>query len=155
MAAEPSTPPTAGASPPSPLSSVIGKYTSSEKGLFGREPLTAFGTFKMYLGYVLVIPVRVALLIPFWIVTLSLLVLCLVGSDEGGPKGCRKALFEAVVFIWMRGTLFLFGYYYISVEGKKEVPDGDQSYVVIGNHVGWMEVSACVRRAGRFRISTG
>ena len=124
----------------SPPSSVIGKYSPSEKGVFGREPLSAFGTFKMYLGYLLIVPVRLVLLIPFEILMVGLVLLCLVGTGEEGPKGCRKGLFETMVYFWQRGTLFLFGYYYIPVSGAKEVPEGDQSYVVIGNHVGWMEV---------------
>ncbi len=119
-------------------STKIGKYTYDERDVFGRAPLTTLGTLKMYLGYLLVVPIRLALLIPFHLVMVGLIGLSLIGTGDEGATGCRRSIFEALVYVWMRGNLFLFGFYYIPTTGKRSVPDG--SYVVIGNHVGWMEV---------------
>jgi len=95
----------------------------------------------MYLGYITLVPIRLALLIPHHIICCALIVFVLLGSD-GEVTGCRKFFYEWLIYAWQRGHLFLMGYYYIPVTGKKELPNPDEhsSYVVIGNHAGWMEV---------------
>lgn len=104
-------------------------------------PLTSFGKFKMYAGFVIFVPIRVALLIPFMLVMVSLISLCLAGSPSTGPTGCRKKVFTFLIYVWMRGFLFLMGYYYVHVRGSKPDLSQHRRYVVIGNHSGWMDVA--------------
>ena len=132
-----------------PPSHVIGTYESSQKGVFGREPLSSFGKAKMYLGYVMIVPIRVGLLIPFHLIMCTLISLCLIGAGPDGVEGCRATIFSWLAWMWMRGNLFLFGFYYIPTKGKKEVPPPDVSKVYIGNHCGWMEVRMWVWLAKR------
>ncbi|GMH84187.1 hypothetical protein TL16_g09844 [Triparma laevis f. inornata] len=120
-------------------SHVIGTYTSAQKGVFGREPLTTFGTVKMYLGFAIIVPIRLALLIPFHLIMCMLIMLCLLGAEPGGAVGCRRTVFEYLAYIWQRGNLFLFGFYWIPSKGKQTMPE-NESCVVIGNHCSWMEV---------------
>jgi len=108
--------------------------------VFGRAPLTSFGTVKMYLGYLLVVPVRILLLLPFHINMCTLISLALLGAGPNGVEGCRGVVFEWLCYVWMRGNLFLFGYYYIPTTGRKVLLGKEVSAVYIGNHCGWMEV---------------
>ncbi|GMH98461.1 hypothetical protein TrVE_jg6071 [Triparma verrucosa] len=121
-------------------SHVMGTYASSDKGVFGREPLTPFGTVKMYLGFAIIVPIRLALLIPFHLIMCLLITVCLVGVGPDGAVGCRKYIFEMLGYVWQRGNLFLMGFYWIPSKGKFALPENGESYVVIGNHCGWMEV---------------
>ncbi|GMI09426.1 hypothetical protein TrLO_g6839 [Triparma laevis f. longispina] len=96
-----------------------------------RNPLGYFTTFKLLLFGSFLIPLRVLLLVLFNVLWLPVLSISL----------STNILTELTMYIWIRTQLFLLGFLWITTSGKKPKRPKDTSYLIIGNHTGWVEIA--------------
>ena len=115
-----------------PMSRVMGTYCESERSMWGRVPTNYMNRLVTFAGKILLVGPRLALLAIWNPLAMMMMTCCGLVHDS---------VFKFSIWVWIRGNLLIFGFWWISTKGKKRLPADDASCVIVCNHVSWMEAA--------------